>query len=272
MLAMIAVLAAPAHAGPQRIVVTVPGHAEILEALGAAQTLVMVPRDPGLKDIAPQADRYRRQPSLEAVLAHKPTLVIGGNPVRDQAMLERLNSLGVKTTMVERTLPAVERVRRLAEIVGREQRAARLISRIQSAYQRAAELAAGQEPVRVLHISSSGAGSSGAVTAAGRNTAADRLIQRAGAINVGARAGLERYQSISAEGIIAMAPEAVVVSRLELDALGGRKGIWQTVPGLAHTPAARHHNLIVLSHAAIKYNAAHSGQGVLELARALYGK
>lgn len=266
----------PAHAAPgavaKRIVVLVPGHAAILDALGVADALVLVPRDPGLTGVAPEADRFRRQPSVEGMLAKAPTLVIGGNPVRDRELLSRLASLGVATVMIERSLPAVERIKQLADLVNRNARATALIERIRADYGRAVQLAKGESPVRVLHISSTGAGSSGAVTAAGNDTAADRLIHRAGAINAGAQAGLERYQSISAEGMIAMAPEAVVVSAVELDALGGRKGIWQRVPGLEHTPAARHDNLIVLSHGAIKYNAVQSGSGALALVKALYAR
>jgi len=67
-----------------------------------------------------------------------------------------------------------------------------------------------------------------------------------------------------------MAPEAIVVSRRELPALGGVDGIWERVPGLAYTPAADARRLIVLDHAAVKYDAATSGQATLALAKALY--
>lgn len=264
--------AAAVPATQQRIVVLVPGHAEVLAALGLADTLVLVPRDPGLAKVAADADRFLRSPSVEAVLAHRPTLIIGGNPARDQELLDRLASLGLATAMVNRDLPAVDRTSQLAALADGEAAARKLIAQMQTDYRRAQQLAAGNTPVRVLHISSTGAGSSGAVTAAGNNTAANRLIRRVGAINVGAEAGLDRYQSISAEGVIAMAPEAVVVSGLELAALGGRQGIWRQVPGLEHTPAGRHRNLVVLSHAAIKYNAAQSGTGAIALAQALYAR
>lgn len=174
------VYAAAVPAAQQRIVVLVPGHAEVLNVLGLGQSLVMVPRDPGLAAIAAEADRFLRRPSLEAVLAHRPTLIIGGNPARDQQLLDRLAALGQATAMVNRGLPAIDRISQLVARVGGNAAAQVVIAQMTTDYQRARQLAAGKSPLRVLHISSTGAGNSGAVTAAGNSTAAHRLIQRAG--------------------------------------------------------------------------------------------
>lgn len=269
--ALLAMLLLPAMTqAASRIAVLDPGHAEILAALGAEDRLVLVPDDPALDRHFPHAVRYRRMPSAESLLAQGPDLLIGGNPQRDRQLLVQADRLGIERVMIERTLPAIERVRRLAAHAGRETQGAELIARIESDYAAAAERIDGQPRVRVLHLSSSGAGSAGTVTGAGRETSADDLIRRAGGINVGAEAGLDRYQTLSAEGVMAMSPEAVLVSDLELPALGGAEGIWRAVPGLAHTPAARHRRLIVLDHAAVKFDAATSGQATQALAEALH--
>ncbi|WP_136066565.1 ABC transporter substrate-binding protein [Modicisalibacter radicis] len=273
MLSLWLLVCASAYAGEgdaRRIAVMDPGHVEILQALGAGGELALMPEDPSFRQSLLDVTRYRRLPTPEGLLAAGTTLVIGGNPGRDAPILARAESLSIESHMVSRERPALERIRRIAELVDRQAEAEILIETIQARYADAARVvAANDASPRVLHVSSSGAGTTGAVTAAGRSTAAHGLIERAGGINVGARAGLERYQSLTAEGVIAMAPQAVLVSDLELSALGGRDGIWRQVPGLAHTPASRHERLIVLPHAAVKFDAVASGDATLALARAL---
>lgn len=257
-------------AQPLRLVVLDPGHAEILEALGVGDAIELMPNDPSFRNALPQAARYLHMPSIESILAAQPTLLIGGNPGRDLPLMEQAQRLGIHGVMVRRDLPTLQRIRKLAVLAGRGDAGQRLIDDIEADYAAARELiAADDSSLRVLHVSSSGAGSTGSVTAAGRATAAHGLIERSGGLNVGAEAGLERYQTLSAEGVIAMAPQVVLVSSLELAALGGREHIWERVTGLAHTPAGRQRRLVVLPHRAVKFDAAQSGEATLALAREL---
>lgn len=264
-----ALLATDSHAA-SRIAALDPGHVGIIEALGASERLVLIPADPTFEQRMPKAERYHRMPSAESLLAQRPDLLIGSTPARHQNLLDQAERLNIETIMIERTLPPTERVRRLAEYVGRVTQGRELIKRIEQGHAVAAEISRGEPRVKVLHLSSSGAGSTGAVTGAGAETSADALIERAGGINVGAEAGLDRYQTLSAEGVMSMAPEAVLVSRHELPELGGAEGIWERVPGLTHTPAAQHKRLVVLDHAAVKFDGATSGAATRELAETLH--
>ncbi|MGP5309614.1 heme/hemin ABC transporter substrate-binding protein [Vreelandella alkaliphila] len=262
-------LNALANASIERIVVTDPGHVEIIDALGMGNALILVPEDPSMEGDYPQAERFHRTPSIESILEVDPQLVLAGNPGRALPVLDQVIRLGIPHHMIDRSLLPTERIQRIAELIGRQAQGEALIAHIEQAYQQAATIPQTQTP-RVLHISSSGAGSSGAVTGAGAETSAHALIERAGGINVGAEAGLERYQTLSAEGVMSMAPDAVVVSDLELAQLGNADGIWEHIPGLAHTPAAVNNHLIVMDHAALKFDAASSGVATLKLAEALH--
>lgn len=264
-----ALLATHSYAA-SRVAVLDPGHAGIIEALGASERLVLIPTDPAFERRMPRVERYHRMPSAESLLAQRPDLLIGGTPARHQELLDQAERLGIETVMIARTLPPADRIRRLAERVDRETQGHKLIVRIEQGHATAHELMQAGPRVRVLHLSSSGAGSTASVTGAGAATSADALIRRAGGLNVGADAGLDRYQTLSAEGVMAMAPEAILVSHHELPALGGTEGIWERVPGLAHTPAAQHERLIVLDHAAVKFDGATSGAATRSLAEALY--
>lgn len=255
-----------------RLAILDAGDVGIVQALGVGERVVLMPEDPSLQGGLPNAERFHRIVTAEGLVALTPDVVISGNPDRslESSLLEQAERLGIRTVVIERTLPPVERVKRLAELTGAIASGQQLIASIRQDHQRALERIDDTDPVRVLHVSSAGAGNSGSVTGAGKGTSAHGLIERAGGVNVGAQAGLERYQTLSAEGVIAMAPEAVLVSDQELTALGGRDGIWQRVPGLAHTPAARHRRLIVLDHGAVKYDGATSGRATLMLARRLH--
>lgn len=262
-------LSSLANSSPERIVVTDPGHVEIIDALGMGNALILVPEDPSMKGDYPQAERFQRTPSIERILEIDPQLVLAGNPGRALPVLDQVVRLDIPQHMIDRSLPPTERIQRIAELIGRQAQGETLIAHIEKTYQQAEAIPQQQAP-RVLHISSSGGGSSGAVTGAGAGTSAHALIERAGGINVGAVAGLERYQTLSAEGVMSMAPDAVVISDLEVGQLGGADGIWEHIPGLSHTPAAVNNRLIIMDHAAIKFDAASSGAATLALAEALH--
>ncbi|MEL7614821.1 ABC transporter substrate-binding protein [Vreelandella titanicae] len=262
-------LNALANASIERIVVTDPGHVEIIDALGMGNALILVPEDPSMEGNYPQAERFHRAPSIESILEVDPQLVLAGNPGRALPVLDQVVRLGIPQHMIDRSLPPTERIRRIAELIGRQAQGEALIAHIEQTYQQVEAIPQQQAP-RILHISSSGGGSSGAVTGAGAGTSAHALIERAGGINVGAEAGLERYQTLSAEGVMSMAPDAVVISDLEVEQLGGADGIWEHIPGLNHTPAAVNNRLIIMDHAAIKFDAASSGAATLSLAEALH--
>lgn len=123
---------------------------------------------------------------------------------------------------------------------------------------------------RAMVVSSRGAGSTGNVTAAGRATAAHQIVTSTGAVNTGAEAGLQNYQSVTAEGVAAARPEVIVVAESELADMGGRDGIWTKVPGLAATPAGQQKALIVLPDMQHKGAGVSSGVGTLSPHDALY--
>ncbi|MEG9524024.1 MAG: hemin ABC transporter substrate-binding protein, partial [Pantoea piersonii] len=84
--------------------------------------------------------------------------------------------------------------------------------------------------------------------AAGRDTAADGAIRSAGLIN--AMGTMPHYQTLSQEGIIAAAPDLVVIGSDGLKTLGDEEKVWR-LPGLALTPAGQHKNLLVIDEMAL---------------------
>ncbi|SLN39105.1 Hemin-binding periplasmic protein HmuT precursor [Roseivivax jejudonensis] len=240
---------------------------EIAVALGAADRILARPADidlPGLED-TPHV--VRDWAGVEGIVAMRPGLVIGSNQ-RFETLLAGLERVGVETDLIDRILPAPEKVRRLAAHLGLAERGEALIAEIESAYTQAETVTRDDgAPLRILHASKQGAG--GNFSAGGAQTAVDNLIARVGALNAAAEIGRDRYRPVTPEGMILMAPDVVIISEAELPAFGDIGGVWQDYPGLALTPAGRQERLIVMREMHVRNDAASSGIATVALSEAL---
>jgi iron complex transport system substrate-binding protein len=95
-------------------------------------------------------------------------------------------------------------------------------------------------PVKMLFVMSHGGMSS---MAAGQNTAADAMITSVGAQN--AMQGFSRYRPLSQEGVIASAPDILLLTADGVKTLGGLDEVWK-LPGVAMTPAGKNKRVLVL--------------------------
>ncbi|WP_199016780.1 ABC transporter substrate-binding protein [Shimwellia pseudoproteus] len=240
---------------------------EITVALGMADHILARPARVDLPGIANTPHKIRDWAGVEGVLALRPGKVVGSSVVNIK-LLNGLQPFGITTKMVDRTLPAREKIRRMAALLGHPERGEALVASLDQDYREAQTFRLpGQRPLRLMHLSRIGAGNH--FTAGGRGTAVDNLIRRVGAINATAEIGNDRYTPITPEGIIAAAPDVIIVSVDELPALGGADTIWATVPGLNMTPAGRQHNLIIMRDLQVRADAASSGIATRTLAKAL---
>ena len=71
---------------------------------------------------------------------------------------------------------------------------------------------------------------------AGSGTSADGAIRGAGLQN--ALGNIPHYQPLTQEGIVASAPQLIVIGADGLQAMGGEENLWK-LPGLALTPAGK---------------------------------
>lgn len=260
----------------ERVMVIDDGTIEIIGALGRADLLGIAPEVSLVEDVASQAEQRittagRGALTVEGVVALDPTLVIGVNMRRHAELVAGLQGVGIPATLIDTSRVAPEKILRTAELLGLAPAGEELAGLVQEQYDRAAAALEGvEERPRVMVLSSSGAGDSGATTGAGEDTPAHEVIVAAGGVNAGAESGLDRYQSVTAEGLVAAAPEIIVVAESEIDDLGGEDGIWTQVSGLVGTPAEQEKRLVVMEDMLIKGGAVSSGLGVLTLQAALH--
>lgn len=240
---------------------------EITVALGAANRILARPADIDLPGIDDTPHKVREWAGVEGVLAMRPQLVIGSTVI-NQRLLDGLAGLGIRTDLIDRTLPATEKVSRLAALLGLEERGEKLIAAMEADYKAMEPVSVEGRPLRIVHASKMGAGTS--FTAGGAETAVHNLILRVGAVNAAAEVGRDRYRPVTPEGMVLMAPDVILISEAELPAFGDLDGIWDAYPGVALTPAGRNRNVIIMRELHVRADAASSGIATRALSRALH--
>ncbi len=220
---------------------------EIVYALGAGDRLVA--RDS--TSLRPEAAQrlpdvgYMRQLNAEGILSLKPSMVLASALAQPSLVFKQLTDSGVKVVTVpgDTTVEAIpEKISTIANALNLSANGDRLAGQ----YRR--QLAAVPKtplPVAVLFIMSHGGMTP---MAAGQQTAADSMIGAAGLKN--AMQGSSHYRPLSQEGVIAAAPDLLLVTADGVSSLGGIDKIW-SLPGLAQTPAGKQRRLLVLDDMAL---------------------
>ncbi len=196
---------------PSRIVSMSPALTEILFALGLGDRVVGVTT---YCDWPPEARRLPKiggyvDPSVEAVVALTPDLVLvspaAGN--RDAALAIRRLGIRLEVVRCETLDEAYVAIARTARVCGVEARGVELARAIRARVEATAARVRGAPPVAALFCVQLDP-----LLAAGRGTLPSQLLELAGGRNV---VTAERYPRIGIESVLAAAPEAIVVARMD---------------------------------------------------------
>lgn len=226
---------------PVRIVALAPNVTEIVYALGRGNRLVGATQfsnyPPAARSL-PKVGSYVHL-DVERIAALRPDLCIGikdGNPI---SAVNRLQSLGIPVFAVnpvdlETIMQSVQSIGDLldaapeagAVVVDMAHRAERVRARIATTDRR---------PGVFFQIGVS------PIVSVGNNTFIDTLITRAGGTNVGA--GSTPYPRFSREQVIALAPEVIVISSMEREAVFEQvKAEWMQWPSI---PAVQRRSVFI---------------------------
>ncbi|CNC53366.1 hemin ABC transporter substrate-binding protein [Yersinia alsatica] len=229
-------------------IVTIGGDVtEIAYALGAGGEIVA--RDS--TSLQPQAVQklpdvgYMRMLNAEGILAMKPTMLLVSELAQPSLVLKQVADSGVNVVTVPgQTTPesVAVKINAVAAALHQQEKGQELIKDYQ---QRLGAVSNTPLPVKVLFVMSHGGLTP---MAAGQNTAADAMIRAAGGNN--AMQGFSRYRPLSQEGVIASAPDLLLITSDGVRALGGSEGIWK-LPGMALTPAGKNKRLLVVDDMAL---------------------
>jgi ABC-type Fe3+-hydroxamate transport system substrate-binding protein len=198
------------QATPKRIVSLVPSVTEVLFALGIGSRVVGVTRYsdyPPAARCKPHVGSYDA-PSIEAIVATRPDLVIADADVDSSVLIDRLSAFHIPVYVVyPHTLAdTVAMLARFGKVAGVPAAGARLSDSLRRTIERAKAAVAGRPTVRVLLCEMLHP-----LVAAGPQTLADDLLRIVGGENV-VPAGPLRYPTWGAEGVLAADPQVIVVA------------------------------------------------------------
>ncbi|WP_437952567.1 helical backbone metal receptor [Sorangium sp. So ce296] len=269
---------APAAQGGARVVSLSPSTTEAVFAIGAGAALVgrsrhcdHPPEVLRLPSVGGYAD-----PSIEAIIALSPTLVVGARGPAGPALEEALRGHGIATCFPEtESLAQIEEMlaelgRRLDATPGAE----RAIARIRARRQEVEQAVKGRPRVRVALLFDTSP-----IFAAGPGSFADELIRLAGGENAIARGGA--YPSISVEHLLALDPDVLLDGTAGADGADGadppraqgspRLAVLRDAPGWRSLRAVREGRVRPLRTDAVLRPGPRIGDGLAEVARALHG-
>lgn len=224
--------ATAAAAEPRRIVSLAPSSTEIVFALGAGERLVGTCAQCDHPDAARAVPRIGSYllPSVEAVLATRPDLVIAVPTPANREAVRALERLGVPVLVVRDRLLADlwEGMRAIGEAIGRVGEARALETSVRGALDGVAACVAGRPRPRALMV----VGHRPLIVAGG-GTLQDELLRIAGGDNVGADIGTA-FPQTSLEVVAARAPDVIVDA-----AMGSEEHAAGLFVALRHVPAVR---------------------------------
>ncbi len=190
-----------------RVVTVAPSLSDTVMALGGTETLVGVSRFDERKELAklPRVGGFN-DPSVEAVLALKPQLVLLQKAPGNQRSVEKLAELGVPILALPLTGfdDVLEAIRLVGHALGREAEAKQLTGQMEARRAKVRARAAKLPHPRVLFVY----GFSPLVVA-GPGSFAHELLTDAGGVDV-VEAGPSAYPTYSAERAVASRPEVVI--------------------------------------------------------------
>lgn len=216
---------------------------EIVYALGAGDCLVAVDATatypPEAREL-PQVG-YHRTLNAEGVMALAPTLIIGTSSAGPPAALDVLRQTGITLRIIEEPGGLEEvtnKIAAVAELLGRKERGAALIARIEADVDalRAAFARADNTPDVLFLLGQQ----SGAPLAAGAGTTAHSFLELLRAANVFESA--KSWKPLTIEAAVEASPDVILVAS-HLVETDDPAEYAAGIPGLAATPAVQNGRL-----------------------------
>lgn len=257
-----------AGAGALRVVSITPSTTEAMFAVGAGERLVGRSR---YCDYPPEAQRLPVvggyvDPSLEAILAQRPDLVIGERGPIGPAFAERLAARGVASyfppTDSFANIDAM--ILGVGERTGHLEDARRVVARMGEATRAVQEATANRPRPRVLLVFGVEP-----LSVAGPTSFADEMIRRAGGENVVNDGGA--YPMLGVERVIALDPDVVVNAAAAMADPRSAPRIGKATPGWARVRAVVTDRVVPLTDESVLRPGPRIADGLRTLARAIHG-
>lgn len=227
---------------PQRWVSAGGALSEWVSALGGESKLVGVDttsQHPESLKALPSIG-YQRQLSAEGILSLRPQILVGTEEMGPPPVLSQIRSAGVQVELfsAQPDLPTLQgNLQHLGKLLGAEDRASQVFLTYQQQLdQQQARVSQAQlkhkAPGVLLLLGHAG----GKPLIAGKDTAADWLLQHAGGHNLATHTG---YKPFSVESLASLNPEVLVFADRALTGDAARAALFKENPILSSTRAAK---------------------------------
>lgn len=226
-----------------RVVALANGSAEIIDSLGLKSILIgrdIASNEPALESVPVVTSGH--QVVAEKIIALRPDLVVIDSSVGPSQAIERLKKSGIKVESIEEvwTVEGIsQKVVAVASLLGVQKSGQQLADAIEATIVGASENVSGSPRVLFLYLR----GGNSIYFVGGKGSGADSLLAAIGAVDVGALANSKPFSPLTAESIISLKPEIIMVMSKGLASVGGVSGLL-ALPGVAQTPAGKESRVI----------------------------
>ncbi|AZE96565.1 Heme ABC transporter, cell surface heme and hemoprotein receptor HmuT [Pseudomonas orientalis] len=234
---------------PQRWVSAGGALSEWVTALGGESKLVGVDttsQHPASLKALPSIG-YQRQLSAEGILSLRPQLLVGTEEMGPPPVLTQIRSAGVQVEMfsAQPDLASLNsNLSRLGKLLDSEAKASELFSEYEQALDlQKAWVAKAQSTQKAPGVLLLLGNAGGQPLIAGKDTAADWIVQQAGGHNLATHSG---YKLFSVESLAGLSPDVLVFADRALSGEAARVALFKENPVLASTPAAKNGRVIEL--------------------------
>lgn len=232
----------------ERIVVSGGSLTEIVFALGAGEQVVGVDLTSSYPESVKQLPQigYWKLLNIEGILSLNPSLFITWRDAEPENIIPQVEQAKVDVLALQRVPGTIEllyeNIEKIAEKLQKKPEADQLISEIrQNITQIQQQIATHPNKTKAIFILSMGSSN----MVAGKNTIADAIMTIAGGENIATH---KSYKTYSAESLIAMDPEVIVLTTQSIEQLGGMDKL-DTIPGLTKTSAWKNNRIIAIDQA-----------------------
>ncbi|OTQ75720.1 heme/hemin ABC transporter substrate-binding protein [Gilliamella apis] len=229
----------------QRIVIAGGALTEIVFALGAGDQVIGVDKTSSFPEKVKQLPQigYWKLLNIEGILSLKPSLFITLSDVEPENIIDQVNQSKVDVLALKRIPGTIdllyENINKIAVKLDKQKEGQALIERIKTNIADIeAKVATHAQKTKVLALMSMGGNNS----VAGKNTTIDALITIAGGENL---ANHNSFKSYTAESLITLNPEVIILNKHSIDQLGGLDKV-NTIPGITETAAFKKNRITII--------------------------
>ncbi|WP_318513505.1 heme/hemin ABC transporter substrate-binding protein [Photobacterium leiognathi] len=240
------------HTNTKKIISAGASITQIINALNAQDQLVAVDlTSKTLVDKSVPKVGYHRQLSAENLMSLTPTNVIGSDEMGPQSTLDLLKQSGVSVDVVnsgETVKDLLQRIDQIASLTHHQQRAEVLKEKLNKQLNEIKQATANIKTAKKVLFLMIHDGRP--INVAGSSTTADSIISLAGAVNPAAES-VSNYKPISAEAIVTMQPDIILLSTRTASKIKSMKDLVKQMPLIAATPAATNNALLTINGTAL---------------------